>query len=202
MRSHVRSRLAAIASVPVLALSMAAATAAGTWTISPGGSFTAAGKISLDSKGSSLGSCKGKAQGHLKSGSGLPGSDVGEITSLTMTNCTVDGVDVSVTAQLPWTINLIGYDHTKGTTTGSLTGLDATLSAPGCSATVTGSGGSSSGSEEFTYSNSTHKLTLLPDSSNLRFEDVTGCFGLISDGDSAALDGTLTVTPAQTITAS
>jgi hypothetical protein len=203
MRSHARFRLAAVVFAPVLAWGAAVPAAAGhTWTIRPGGNFTATGTISLDASGSSLASCAAKAKGHLKSGSGLPGTDVGKITSLTVSKCTVDGFGITVTARLPWTINLIGYDPAEGTTTGSLTGVDFTLSTTGCSATVAGPSGGSSGSEEFQYGNGTHKLTLLPTSSNLHYEDVTGCFGLISDGQAAGLDGTLTITPAQTITSS
>jgi hypothetical protein len=53
-----------------------------------------------------------------------------------------------------------------------------------------------------TYTNSTHKLKILPAGGRLHLWDVRGCLGLVSDGDVATISATQTITPAQTITAS
>jgi hypothetical protein len=53
-----------------------------------------------------------------------------------------------------------------------------------------------------TYSNTTHKLSILPTGGNLHVWDVSGCLGAVSDGDSGTIKNAAAITPVQTITGS
>jgi hypothetical protein len=204
MRSHTRSRLAVILSAPALVLTVAATTAAATWSVSPGGAFELHGKIGLEDTRDSttLVTCEATLGGTLKSGSGLKGTGIGSIKTVTLSSCTgLAGATFTLTARgLPWTINALSYSG--GTSTGSISGIKLGVSTTSCSSTVAGTSANSPGTEKFRYSNSTHKITLLPTTSNMHFWDVSGCLGLLNDGDGAALTGTLTSSPTQTITES
>jgi hypothetical protein len=199
-----RSRLAVILSAPALVLTVAATTAAAAWSVSPGGAFELHGKVSLEdsSNATTLVTCEATLGGTLKSGSGLKGIGIGSIKTVTLTGCTgLAGTKFTLTARgLPWTINALSYSG--GTSTGSISGIELGVSTTSCSSTVAGTTANSPGMEKFRYSNSTHEITLLPTTSNMHFWDVSGCLGLLNDGDSAALTGTLTSSPTQTITES
>jgi hypothetical protein len=84
-------------------------------------------------------------------------------------------------------------------TTGTLTGVELAASAPGCSATLEGTT-ATNGKIKVTYTNATGVLKLLPSGGNLTDEDVSGCFGLVNNGDPEDASGSLTVSPTQTIT--
>ena len=56
------------------------------------------------------------------------------------------------------------------------------------------------GKVKVTYTNSTGKLALLGPGGTLHAWAVSGCLGLINDGDPAQASGSLTVSPTQTIT--
>ena len=51
---------------------------------------------------------------------------------------------------------------------------------------------------DFTYSDRTHQVKT--NGGNLHIYNVTGCFGLVTNGDPASLTNSFTVTPVQTIT--
>jgi hypothetical protein len=199
---------AGAATAAVIGLSAAPAFAATTWTVSPGGAITGkSGTTTLKdtTTGNSL-SCKSSAtSATLKSGSGLSGTGLGSITKVTFATCTGPlGLTFTVTSNdLPWKLNATSYDSTTGVTTGTITGIDATLSGPSCSAEVDGtSAGSHTGKVKGTYTNSTGKLKILASGGNLHIYDVSGCAGLINSGDASTFTATYTVTPKQTITGS
>lgn len=202
MRSSPPSRLAAFAVAAILALGLPGpATAAATWTVRPGGYFTASGGVSLEdtTSGATI-SCQSQVHGRLGSGSGLRGAGLGSLTSLGLSGCHGPGGLAFTVAlrRLPWTLNALSYS--AGTMTGSITGIDLTLTAANCTATVAGRAASKPGMEEFRYTNRTGQLKLLAATSTLHFWDVSGCLSQFSNGDGAALAGTLTVKPRQTIT--
>lgn len=62
------------------------------------------------------------------------------------------------------------------------------------------SGSTPDGVVAVTYANQTGKLKILPHGGTLHFYDISGCLGLINDGDPATLSATLPVSPKQDIT--
>jgi hypothetical protein len=198
-----------IALAGMLALSASAAGAAtnsrvaATWTVKPGGAITAkAGKTTLTDKntGSILTCTSSSGKGTVKKGSGLSGTGIGSITSLGFSNCTgpLSLTFTVKTTHFPWHLNAKSF--AGGVTTGTITGIHATLSGPGCSATVDGTGATANnGSVTAKYSNSTGKLSTTG-AGNLHVYNVSGCAGLINNGDSTSFVGSYAVSPKQTIT--
>ena len=176
-----------------------------TFSIHPGGAITAAaGKTTLKdtNTGSVLTCTSSSSSGTLKSGSGIAGTNIGSITKLSFSNCTGPlSLTFTVTnSGFPWTLHGTAFNATSGVTTGNITGIKSTLTGTGCSATVGGTTAGSAGKVKVTYTNSTHKLKVLPGGGTLHVFNVNGCAGLINNGDATQFTGTYTVTPAQTIT--
>jgi hypothetical protein len=211
--------LVAAMGVPV---ALAAAT---TWTIQPGGAVHAkSGLFTLkDVTTGTVMACRPStgfpltARGTLKSGSGLPGSHAGLLSAASFGRCAGPGVPLFarqtgslsprfiVTLQargLPWHVNLSSYNAANGVVRGTLSHLQITGSANGCTFVVDGTSGTAEdGRVAFRYTDSTGQLTVLTTGGNLHVYDVsTGCLGLVNDGDPAALGVTYTVTPKQAIT--
>ena len=193
---------AALAGVLGLGVGSAAAVAA-TWTVRPGGAITAkAGKTTLTDKntGSTLSCASSSGKGTLKHGSGLSGAGIGTISALSFSNCTGPlGLTFTVhTTHFPWHLNAVSFS--SGVTTGTITGIHATLTGPGCSATVDGTGATANnGKVTAKYSNGTGKLTTTG-AGNLHIYNVSGCGGLINSGDGSSFHGSYTISPKQTIT--
>jgi len=195
----------------VLALSAGSALAAtntgitATWTVKPGGAITAkAGKTTLTDKstGSQLSCTSSSGAGTVKKGSGLSGTGIGSITALSFTSCTGPlGLTFTVkTTHFPWHLNAKTFNSTTGVTSGTITGIHASLTGPGCSAVVDGTGATANnGSVNATYTNGTGKLATTG-VGNLHVYNVSGCAGLINSGDAASFKGSYTVSPKQTIT--
>lgn len=195
-RRFARILLVAPGAVLTAALGTTVALAATSWTVTPGGSFTGKGTLTLAGV-----TCKSSIAGKLRGGKG-PGGHIGSINSLGLTNCTGPlGLTFTIgTGGLPWTMNAQSYNASTGTTTGKATGLHFSLAAPSCSFTVDGTGGNKdNGKVTFTYTNSTHVLKL-GTSGNLHAYDVSGCTGLITSGSPVSLSASYTISPPQTIT--
>jgi hypothetical protein len=199
--------LSGSAAAAALALSLSATTASAatttTWTVSPGGAITATGSGQVkDTKTGTVAKCTSidVTKATLKKGSGLSGSKIGTITASSFSGCTIATISVTVTTEdLPWHLNAVSYDSSTGVTTGTLTGVELGATAPGCSATLEGTT-ATNGKIKVTYTNSSSVLKLLGTGGNLTAEDVSGCFGLVNDGDPQDASGSLTVSPEQTIT--
>ncbi len=189
----------AAAATAALALSVAPASAlTATFTVSPGGSYSgSAGTTTLSdtTTGNALTCKSATAAGTLKSGSGLSGTDIGTITSTSFTSCTGPlGLTFTVKQSGTWNLNITS--NSGGVSTGFISSVKASLSGPLCSATVTGSADAS-------YSNSTGVLTVKPVSGSghtLTVSGVSGCLGLINNGDTSTFNGAFTISPTQTIT--
>lgn len=196
----------AAAALLIGASAVPALAAARTWTIKPGGIATAkAGKTFLkDTKTGTVLTCtSSSAKIKLKKGSHLSGTGIGSITAVSFSNCTGPlGIKFTVaSSHLPWKLNAVSYTKSTGTTTGTITGIHSTLSGPGCSAAVDGTGASKdNGMVRVTYSNKTHKLTVLAVGGTLHIYGVSGCFGLINSGDPSSFTAVNAVSPKQTIT--
>ena len=194
----------------VLALSASSAIAAtthtgvaATWTVKPGGAITAkAGVTTLkDTSTGSVLTCKtSSGKGTAKKGSGLSGTGIGSITALSFNTCTgpLNLTFTVKTTHFPWHLNAKTFSG--GVTTGTISGIHATLSGPSCSAVVDGtSATANNGMVTAKYSNSTGKLTTTG-AGNLHVYNVSGCAGLINSGDGSSFNGSYAISPKQTIT--
>jgi hypothetical protein len=195
--------------VATLALSLGASTAMAssvnaTWSVSPGGSFSFSGSGQVkDTTTGTIAKCTSiKMSGTLKSGHGLSGTGLGTIKTASFTGCTIATVAVTVAVHgLPWKENATSFNATSGVTTGNISGIDLKATAPGCSATLDGTGaGANNGKTKINYTNSTGKIKLLASGGNLHSYAVSGCFGLVNNNDVQQASGSGTVTPKQTIT--
>ena len=199
MRNRIRTMLLIGGVVLVAGLTAAPSSATTmTWKIHPGGAISGkSAAVKLGDGSSTLLTCASRFKGKLKSGSGLPGKGAGSITSMSFSNCksAVAGA-ATLTPALPWPINFSTLS--KGVVDGTWGSVKLSFGATGCSATVQGTS-AANGVVLFTWTLSTGKLTLLKTGGNLHYTNVTGCFGLISNGDPASLSGTYTVTPTQSI---
>jgi hypothetical protein len=191
----------------------ALAAAAPTWTVKPGGKGTAVavGKVVLeDTKTKTTLVCSptkktpaSSAKITTKKGTHLSGKAIASITAITFANCTgPEGLSFTVkSSHLPWALNAVSFNKKTGTTTGTITGIHSSLSGLGCSAVVDGTGaGKNNGMVKVTYVNKTHRLTVLPTGGDLHIYDVSGCLGLINNGDLSSFTSVNAVSPAQTIT--
>lgn len=191
--------------VLVIVLGAASSSAArATWTISPGGSFTATGTVRATdpSTGGSI-SCQASLGGTLKRGSGLSGAGIGSVTSASFTRCKAGTIAFTVTVgpgSLPWEVSALSYNATSGVTTGSLEDIDLQASATGCNAALDGTAdNANNGLAKFSYADSTGVLKLTG-GGDLHYWDIINCFGFINPGDSVKVTGSLNVTPKQAIT--
>jgi hypothetical protein len=206
-----RTRLAVFLLPPVAAavaigLTAAPAVAATSWTVKPGSVINAtSGTTTLKdtTTGTALTCTSSAAKTTLNSGSRLSGTAIGSVTSISFTRCTGPfSLAFTVTAgALPWHINAASFNSATGTTTGTLTGVHASLSGPGCTAVVDGTGATAhNGKVTITYTNSTHTLKVLTTGGNLHIYNVSGCAGAIHSGDGATQSAAYAISPAQTIT--
>jgi hypothetical protein len=150
------------------------------------------------------------ASGTLKSGSGLAGSGIGKITSVTFKGSGPNGecagaagpLFAAQAGGLPWHVNVFSYSAAKGVAWGTISHLHITLSGSGCTAVIDGTSGTAlDGRVRFRYTDSTGQLRVRTTGGNLHWYDVSsGCLGLVNDGDPAALSITYTLTPKQAIT--
>lgn len=193
---------AATAAVIGMAASAAFATAA-TWTVKPGGATTAkAGKTTVTdvTAGQSVTCTSSSAKGTFKKGSGLSGTGIGTLTSLTLRGCSVAGLTISATISGMMPVNALSYNKTAKTVSMSLTKIHGSLSASGCSATIDGTGAAAhNGMVKATYMDTGGKLKVLATGGNLHLYNVN-CFGVINTGDSVNFATLYTLTPKQVIT--
>jgi len=142
-KSIARILVTSVAAAAVIALSATAAFAAPTFSISPGGKYTAkASKTILtdNNSGAKLTCSSATAKGKLKVGKGLSGKGIGTVTASAFKSCKGPlGLVVKVKQVGTWSLNLTKYSSKTGVSTGYLSKIDAKLSATGCAATVTGS---------------------------------------------------------------
>jgi hypothetical protein len=187
----------------VIAAMMAASSGAKTWTIEPGGVSTGKAEnivLTDTTSGLSVFCASSTTTIDLKSGGGLA-NPIGRITSVTFSKCMAPGgvpltATASATQANPW--HLIGISYANGVNEGTMTNLAATISGPGCSATMAGSTASSPGHTIGHYYNRRGQLQVI--SGNLHIWNVKGCHGLLHSGDAVSMHAPYTFSPRQTIT--
>jgi hypothetical protein len=192
---------AAVALTICLAAASSAATAGATWTITPGGKITGSGTAMLGDPGTGANiTCASHLRGRFEPGGGQA-NPIGKLTSVTFSSCMGPGgmtftVTASASARNPWPID--GTSYSAGMTHGKITNIKLGINGAGCSATMAGTTAASPGRVNFTYTNGTRILKT--SDGNLHVWNVSGCPGIFNNGDSAANDGSYTITPAQKIT--
>ncbi|MCP2340542.1 hypothetical protein [Actinomadura rupiterrae] len=188
--------------------------AAPTFTVSPGGAFsgtatgtsTQAFPASLrDADTNSQVLCSGfSVAGSLRSGTGLPGANIGTMTGLSFTGCTdrvAFTVNTHVSASTPSTVNANTF--ASGTTVGTVSISSITLDGSnGCHILVTGRAGAP-GFTEFAYADANARLSF--NEGNLVVASITSACRHFAVGDIFELTGgiaptAVTIAPGQTIT--
>ena len=205
-RRYARILVAGCAAVLAATVGATAAFAAATWTIQPGGPVSLkSGTFTLKDPrtGTTIPCSSAGMSGTLESGSGLPGTGIGSITTVHPLFCpTPQGISFTLRARdLPWHLNVLSYNATTGVVTGSLSHLQVGVSGTACTAVIDGmSGTASDGTVRVSYTNSTGRFRSRTTGGNLHFYHVRGCAGLLNTGDPATIRVTLPVSPGQAIT--
>ncbi|MDR2987242.1 MAG: hypothetical protein LBV34_20630 [Nocardiopsaceae bacterium] len=192
----------------VVGLAAAPAMAATTLKVqvTNGGTYTAtAGKTVLSDNGVSV-TCTSTTTTKASKGSGTVATathtgtspvKVGTVAKLSFNNCTgpLGAVHTTITG-LPYSIKVDSTTNGTGKTDGMITGAKVKVTMTGCSFMVTGS------APGF-YTNSTHKLAVtskLPitplNKAQLTVSGVSGCAGLVNNGDHPSYTSTYTISRA------
>jgi len=175
------------------------------WSVRPGGAITAtAGKTTLKdtTTDTELACNSARMSGTLKGGVRLPGTGIGAIATATF-HCPSPIVPpFRLTARgLPWHLNMVSYNTSTSVGRGTISHLELMLTGPGCSAVVNGTSGTTAdGVVAVSYANTTGRLTIHTAGGNLHWFHVSGCAGLVGDGDPATLSAAYAVSPDQEIT--
>jgi hypothetical protein len=188
MRPVTRTLLAAVSiavTLTGLAAPAAGAQSAATWTVSPGGKFTASAFTKFTFLTDTVTGVRFKCggfyvKGHLTSGAGLP-PKIGEITqfSTAARPCTGDGLDFSLANDTSMPVRALKYHPGEGITHGVIPDVDllitSLITGSTCTANLTGL-------LRWHHQNDTLSLTItFP--ATLAASNVTGCAGAINDGD-------------------
>jgi hypothetical protein len=199
---------AAAATVIGLGATMALATSATlTVKVTKGGSYTAkSSKTVLTDHGVSVTCSSSTASGSVPTKTYTNKTTpvtVGTAAKLSFSGCTgpLGKVTVKVN-KLPYKVTVDSKTNAKGQTDGLITGANTSVSMTGCSFKVTGS------APGF-YTNGKHTLSLTPSLPNkplnkgqLTVSGVSGCAGLVSNGDHPTYKSTYTLSRAFVIKAS
>ena len=198
---------AATLAVAFAASSAMATTATLTVKVTSGGSYTATTtKTTLTDNGISVTCTASKASGSIPTKTYTNATSpvtVGTTAALSFTNCTgpLGPVTVKVN-KLPYKVQVDSKTNSKGQTDGMVAGANTSVSMTGCSFKVTGSAPGY-------YANSGHTLTLTPtppsklsNKAQLTVSGVSGCAGLVKNGDHPAYKATYKVSRAIVIKAS
>jgi hypothetical protein len=195
------------AAASVVALAAAPALAATTWTVKPGGSFTAkAGTTTITDTTLKLPvTCTSSAiKGKLKAGSKLSGTGLGTVSSIAFTNCASGELSLTLTGTMP--LNATAWNATKKVATMTITKIHGTftVSAISCTATIDGTSATAkNGMVTATFTNGTDTLKVSATGGNLHLYNVSsGCTSGagIHNKDAVNFTGSYKVSPKQTIT--
>lgn len=218
-RSLLGTGLAATALAIGLAASPSLATAATTWTVKPGGNFSAtirvpminsSGRVVIKDKATKfeIVCLSSSISGKLKSGSGLAGAHIASITAWSFSTSpavpqctdTTGTLSLLVTfAAFPYHLNAQSY--ASGETTAQIIGVRGTVTLF-CDLSIAGTSATTPGEVKAVYTNSTHKLVI--SGGTLHFyrydKEPNNCKGLLNIGDSITISAAYTIKPGQTIT--
>jgi hypothetical protein len=198
---------AAAAAIGLGATTALASTSTLTVKVTKGGSYTASSsKTVLTDNGVSVTCTGSKASGSVPTktySNATTPVTVGTSAKLSFSGCTgpLGAVTVKVN-KLPYKVQTDSKTNSKGQTDGMISGANTSVSMTGCSFTVTGSAPGY-------YTNGSHTLTLTPKLPNkalnkaqLTISGVSGCAGLVSNGDHPSYTSTYTLSRAFVVKAS
>jgi hypothetical protein len=198
---------AAAAAIGLGATTALASTSTLTVKVTKGGSYTASSsKTVLTDNGVSVTCTGSKASGSVPTktySNATTPVTVGTSAKLSFSGCTgpLGAVTVKVN-KLPYKVQTDSKTNSKGQTDGMISGANTSVSMTGCSFTVTGSAPGY-------YTNGSHTLTLTPKLPNkalnkaqLTISGVSGCAGLVSNGDHPTYTSTYTLSRAFVVEAS
>jgi hypothetical protein len=182
-----------------LGLAISPASAAGSWTVTGGGPFTADSTNTLltdNGTGTTLTCTDSTAAGTAANASGVDGDGIASISGVQWTSCSGPlNITFDVTADhTPWALNAVSYSG--GVTTGTLSGVEAHISGLTCTASFAGSDASTPATLDVSYDNATHDLKVLGTGDLHAYNVGAGCLGLIGTGDSVSYTGDYIVSPA------
>lgn len=173
--------------------------------VSHGGSYTAkAGTTVLTDNGISVTCTSSKGSGKLPSGThhGKAPVKIGTVASLSFSNCSGALGTVTTKVEAKPVLNADSKTNRKGQTDAAITNVKVSVTMTGCSFVVTGSAPGY-------YTNKTHTLTTTPKLPNkalkkaqLTVSGVTGCSGVVSNGDHPTYKASYKVSRAITIKSS
>jgi hypothetical protein len=178
-----------------LTVAPSSAAAQATWTVTPGGSFTAHADNPAVVTDSGTHYCtSADGTGSVKSGSGLSGTGIGQINSLSFADCRASGMSITITTSgLPYAINVTGVNATNpNRVNGEVVGVRAHVSGFGCRADFTGTVRG--------YFDNTDGTLVADGTSRDLVASNASCLGLINNGDTAAIKAVIKLNPAQKIT--
>ncbi|HET9899200.1 MAG TPA: hypothetical protein VFQ44_30105 [Streptosporangiaceae bacterium] len=188
----IRTLLAAGTTAAALTLAVPAAMAAGTWTVTGGPSFTSAAAtgttftLSDTTSGLSFTCTVGASVGTVTVQNGSTNTAIGHVTSSSFgssahkCNGPLGSTGTSTqTSGTTATLNAVSF--ASGVTTGTITGVDHTLTISSflgtCTARVKGTAGTK-------YNNSSHLLQFTTTNDNLKVVSTSGsCSGIIKTND-------------------
>lgn len=178
------------------------------WTINPGGEYTATTtftELVNETSGVSFTCTFSEATGELKSGPGQT-NPLGTVATLVFEGCEGPlGPVTAVPNSLPYSINGYTYDadgegdSAVPETVGYIGPVSVSVSMTGCAFDVVGNAPGA-------FDNDTSELrmgppaALPPGIAPLAATNIVGCFGLVTPTDVLTYSGDYTVTPPQTIT--
>jgi hypothetical protein len=179
-----------------------------TYTASPGGIIKAnvVGKVTLtDTKTHTVISCGSSSTTVTLPGDEIPhaGSGFGSLSSISLTGCTINTTaEITVTpSDFPWSLNISSFNTVKDVVHGSITGINFTMTAGGCSVVLDGTrAGAHNGYVKYSYSNKTGQITIAKTDGQLIFYNAVGCGSIIRTDDPVTADAVYTVIPPQDIT--
>ncbi|MBO2447966.1 hypothetical protein J4573_12755 [Actinomadura barringtoniae] len=173
-----------------------------TWTVSPGGSFTAAASVDIKNvtRGWTISCQSMDVTGSAESGANQQGQWLLTFPTVTFTGCTGPGGTYTVTpaSDFQWVFNAEGYD--AGTTNGALTYVQLTAEASnGCKTDITAPDGGP-GTAAARHANSDGSLSVNGDTLQATFTNFACSADTIATGDKFSFSTSLPITPRQTIT--
>lgn len=193
------------ATAAVIALTAGPALAATTLTVKVTGSSSTGTVTASSSKtvltdprsGVSVTCTSSKSTATVKNGThtGTSPVQVGTVTKLSFTGCTGPTGAVTITVMaLPYKLS-VDSKTVSGKTDGIVSGISTHVSTTGCSFNTTGSAPGFYNNSNHTL-NQTPKLPITPlNSAKLTVSGVSGCAGLVLNGDHPTFTGTYTATP-------
>lgn len=189
--------------VAALAAWIPAPASAVSWTVTPGGDFTATGADAIQTinyeDGVSLDwGCTSFSMPGVASTSGNPVAVIPETSGISGVDCNgAFGFYVELIQIGDWEMHAASYDPVSDVVTGTIPGAAFSWLGPGCEADF-------GGTLDFRYHNTSGQLEILPNPTlDVTYVDPNNaCLGLLDDVDHVTLDATLSVTPAQRIVAS